>query len=275
MTFTQYLKSQLVDFVDTYKKFYTKTLSTTIVFTLITFVLIALLLHFSIFDKTSSKRHMSLLSYFFVRYSEGETYSIVDLSKTVFILMVSVFSLSFTRLKNEKPETAEFNFFDFFKKIKPEDLGYLLIALIISIPADYLLFKLDDTATPIYRVSLSGKWIHSMLFFLRIYIPLIAFSVANYNTLTNKKIRLTFKKLLSLFIILWLFNEFAFEISSFVRAHIFELLLLPFPEDKHYLIESILGVPLISFYFLGYYSAMVHSMKLLYDTPEEDEMDAA
>jgi len=36
MTFTKYLKSQLTDFVDTYKSLYARTLGATIIFTLIT-----------------------------------------------------------------------------------------------------------------------------------------------------------------------------------------------------------------------------------------------
>jgi len=271
MTFTKYLKSQLTDFVDTYKKFYAKTLGATIIFTLITFIIIALLLYYSVFDKTSSKRHISLLSYFFVRYSFANTYSIVDLSKTVFIFFVSIFSIGLVRLQSEKLEKETFNFSDFIKKLKAQDFGYLITALIISIITDYFIVKLDDISAKYNGGLLSDKWIHGMLFIFRMYIPLILFSIANYKALTSKKIILGLKNIFLLFIALWLFNEFAYEVSLFVRGHIFELILIPFPEDKQYLIESILGLSLISFYFLGYYSAMINSMNLLDQDNHEKE----
>ncbi len=263
MTFTNYLKTQLTDFVDTYKKYYLKTNGTTIVFTLITFVFIALLFHFSIFDKTSTKKNISLLSYFFVRYSVGDTYSIVDLSKTIFIFFVSLFSISLTRQERNKLQTNNFNFSDFLKNIKGNDFLYLFVVLAISVIADYLLFKLDDLSAKNYGGLPSDRWIHGVLFLLRVYIPLILFSFINYKILTGKKQSFNLQKLIWLFVALWLFNEFAYEFSLFVRGHIFGLILLPFSVDSQYFIESILGVALISFYFLGYHSAITNSMLLL------------
>jgi len=265
MTFTNYLKAQLTDFVDAYKKYYLKTNGTTVVFTLVTFVFIALLFHFSIFDKTSTKRNISLLSYFFVRYSFADTYSIVDLSKTVFIFFVSLFSISLIRQEKNKLETSNYNFSIFLKNIKGNDFLYLFVVLAISATADYLLVKLDVLSLKNFRGSPADRWIHGILFLLRMYIPLILFSFVNYKILTGKKRNFNFQKFIWLFITLWLFNEFAYEVSLFIRGHIFELILLPFPLDSQYFIESIIGVPLISFYFLGYHSAMTNSMLLLND----------
>jgi hypothetical protein len=269
MTFTQYLKAQLTDFVDTYKKYYIKTNGVTIVFTLVTFVFIALLYHFSIFDKTSTKKNISLLSYFFVRYSVADTYSIVDMSKTVFIFFVSVFSISLVRQKGNKMETSNFNFSNFLKNIKGQDFGYLLSALLICTIVDYSLFKLDDLSARTHGGSPSDKWVHGILFLLRIYIPLIIFSITNYKMLTAHTSKLNFKNIVYLFVTLWLFNEFAYELSLFVRGHIFDLILLPFSEDQHYLIESFLGVVLVSFYFLGYHSAITNSIILLNEDKQE------
>jgi len=263
MTFTNYLKTQLTDFVDTYKKYYLKTNGTTVVFTLVTFVFIALLFHFSIFDKTNTKRNISLLSYFFVRYSFADTYSIVDISKTVFIFFVSLFSVSLIRQERNKLEMSNFNFPSFLKNIKGNDFLYLFFVLVISVIANYLLVKLDVLSLENFGVSPADRWIHGILFLLRVYVPLILFSFVNYKILTGKKRNLNFQKFIWLFIALWLFNEFAYELSLFIRGHIFELILLPFPADTQYFIESILGVPLISFYFLGYHAAMTNSMLLL------------
>ena len=265
MTFTKYLKAQLTDFIDTYKKYYLKTNGTTVVFTLVTFVFIALLFHFSIFDKTNTKRNISLLSYFFVRYSFADTYSIVDLSKTVFIFFVSLFSVSLIRQEKNNLVGGNFTFSNFIKNIKGNDFLYLFVGLALSAIADYLLFKLDVLSLENSGVSPAGRWIHGMLFLLRVYIPLILFSFINCKIVIGKKRNLSLQKFIWLFITLWLFNEFAYEISLFIRGHIFELILLPFPLDSQYFIESILGVPLISFYFLGYHSAMTNSMLLLND----------
>ncbi|KAA5532442.1 hypothetical protein F0919_16775 [Taibaiella lutea] len=263
MTFTQYLKVQLTDFVDTYKKYYLKTNGTTIIFTLITFLFIALLFHFSIFDETNAKKTISLLSYFFVRYSVADTYSIVDLSKTVFIFFVSIFSISLVKLERNKTAINDFNFSHFLKNISGKALGYLLAAMLICIVADYFLFRLDSLSIKNYGGSPSTKWLHGMLFMLRVYIPLIIFSITNYIVLTGHAGKLNFKNMLYLFTSLWMFNEFAYECSLFVRGHIFDLILLPFSEDNHYLIESFLGVVLVAFYFLGYHVAMTHSIILL------------
>jgi hypothetical protein len=263
MTFANYLKAQLTDFVDTYKKYYVKTNGTTVVFTLVTFVFIALLFHSSIFDKTSTKKNISLLSYFFARYSIGDTYSIVDLSKTVFIFFVSVFSISLIRQERNKLETNNLNFSDFLKNIKGNDFLYLFVVLAISIIADYLLFKLDDLSAKNFGGLPSDRWIHGLLFLLRVYIPLMLFSFINYKILAGKKKNFNLQKFIWLFAALWLFNEFAYGFSLLVRGHIFELILLPFPADSRYFVESILGVALISFYFLGYHSAMTNSMLLL------------
>jgi hypothetical protein len=111
--------------------------------------------------------------------------------------------------------------------------------------------------------SLSDKWISGMLFLLRMYIPLMAFSIANAKALGLKQIRVTLKNILFLFASLWLFNEFAYEISLFVRNHFFDLALIPVPAEKQYAAESILGLVLVSFYFLGFHVTMTNSMILL------------
>jgi hypothetical protein len=124
MTFSNYLKYQLTDLVDTYQKFYKKPLGATVIFSLLTLIAVAILLHFSIFDRTGSKRHISLLSYFFVRYSFGDTYSIVDLSKTTFIFFVSVFSVSLIRLQTGQADKKKFNFTNFIVKLTTRDFSY-------------------------------------------------------------------------------------------------------------------------------------------------------
>jgi hypothetical protein len=276
MTFTKYLRALLTDFVDEYKKYYLRTNGATVVFTLVVFVFIALLFHFNIYDKTNTKKDISLLSYFFIRYSAGDTYSIVDLSKAVFLFFVSIFSISLSRLERGKSGKSSFNLTEILKNIDGKDILYLFTGLAISIIADYLLFRSENLAAKPRGASDADRWIHGMFFLLRIYVPLVVFSMINYNRVTGNKPNYKPLNLIWLFVSLWLFNEFAYEVSMFVRGHIFELLMLPFPADSRYYIESMLGIPLISFYFLGYHSAMTNSMLLLHEgalknnTPENE-----
>ena len=92
MSFANYLKEQLNDFVESYRKFLFQTFGTALSYSIICFAVTALLLRFSDFDKTSIAKQISLLSYFFHRYSKGDTYSIIDLTKSFFIFFVSFFS---------------------------------------------------------------------------------------------------------------------------------------------------------------------------------------
>ena len=101
-----------------------------------------------------------------------------------------------------------------------------------------------------------------MLFLLRIYIPLLLFSLAINKLISNSQVRVTIRRLGLLFVSFWLFNEFAYEISIFVRSHILGLILIPFEGDNKYLFESFLGIPLVTFYFPGYYAAMTTPLKL-------------
>ena len=189
----------------------------------------------------------------------------------MFIFFVSIFSITLIRLEDEKFEKINFSFLAFIKKLKGKDFVYLTTALIISVIADYYLFKLDAISRKNNSGSVSVEWIHGIIFLFRIYLPLILFSIAKYKALTIKKVTLSLKNTFFLFIALWLFNEFAYEVSMSVRAHIFELILIPFPDDKQYFVESILGLVLVSFYFLGYHSAMTNSLNLLTQDNSDEE----
>jgi len=258
MTIPDYLKGQLTDFVDAYQKFFKKTFSFTVTLTLICFVIAAFFLHFSKFDTTVERRQISLLSYFFNRYSKNETFSIVDLVKSTFIFFVALFSVGLTRLTTNTTNENELSFKQFINKIKIKDFSVLLGVLGITFLLDYLLFKTDT-----YSENKFDKYIHGLIFHLRIYVPIILFAFAIRSLAISDKTKITFKRILLLYISIWLFNEFAFEISLWVRAHLFKLILLPFSSSEYYYVfESFLGIPLIAFYFLGYHSAMTTSLRL-------------
>jgi len=263
MTFTNYLKEQLTDFVDSYKKYFRKTYGVAITFTLICLVIAALFFRFSDFDKSVTAKQISLLSYFFHRYSKGETYSIIDLTKTVFIFFVSLYSLGLLRLSNNDLENKELSFKHFFRSIKSKDILFLTVVFIVSSIVDFVLFKIDSFSALTTKNKNADIYIHDTCFHLRIYLPLILFALTiRYLTIVEKR-KLTIKRIFFLYVSLWLFNEFANEISLWVRSHLFGLILTPFDNPQtYYLVESIIGIPLIAFYFLGYFSAMTTSLKL-------------
>lgn len=263
MTFTNYLKEQLADFVDSYRKYFRETLGVAITFTSISFVIVALLFRFSEFDPSVISKHVSFLSYFFHRYSKGYTYSIIDLTKTVFIFFVSLYSLGLLRSPGNDPESKERPFKHFFRLIKSKDILFLTMTFIVSSVIDFILFKVDSFSALNTKNKNADIYIHDTCFHLRIYLPLILFALAIRSSTAFERTKLTIKRIFILYISLWLFNEFANEISLWVRSHLFGLILMPFDNPQtYYLIESIIGIPLIAFYFPGYFSAMTTSLKL-------------
>jgi hypothetical protein len=264
MSFSDYLKAQLTDFVDCYKNYFWRTLGIVLTYTAICFVAMAFLLKFSNFD-AAARRQWSLLSYFFSRYSSNDTYSLIDCAKSVFIFFVSLFSIGLLRLTaNESKERSELSFGSFIKKLQGDSVISLLSILILCSALDYGMFRLDSISSTITNYELQ-KWIRSLLLQLRIYIPLILFSLTLYKLTSVIPLKINLRKIVFLLVSLWLFNEFAYEISFFVRGHIFSLMLVPFDEGNTFFYESFLGIALAAFYFVGYYSAMTTPFKLLED----------
>ena len=258
-----HLKSQLIDFVDSYQTYFKKTFFVAITLTSICFVIAASLFRFSDFDNSVRTKQTSLLSYFFHRYSTNGTYSIIDLTKTVFIFFISLFSLCLLRVTNVDNARRELSFRQFFRSIRAKDVLLLTGILIISSVTDIILFRIDSYFTSRIKNLNAVIYIHDLSFHLRIYLPLIFFALGIRSLNNYNKTKLTLNRVLFLYLSLWLFNEFAFEVSAWVRSHVFGLLLIPVDNpETYYLIESIIGIPLLAYYFLGYFSAMTTSLKL-------------
>lgn len=263
MRFTDFLKSQLVDFVEVYRKYFTRTFGIAVTYASVCFVIAALLLRFSNFDKTVTGRQISLLSYLFHRYSKGSTYSLVDLVKSAFIFFVCLFSLGLYRVSRNNPGAEEFRFKDFLNAVKFTDILWLLIVFILTSILDFSFTKVAYFSALNIRNANADIYVQETFFHLRIYVPLILFTLTIWNLVSSEKTKITFKTILFLYISLWLYNEFAYEISAWVRGHVFGLVLMRFGDSgKFYLFESLIGIPLIAFFFLGYYSAMTGLMRL-------------
>lgn len=253
-----FLKGQFVDFVDNYKNYFLKTLGISLALTIICFTGAALFQRFSTFDVQTMSKPISIIDNFFNRFSNIDTYSLVDLTKTLFLFLIAIFSIGLTRLSIEQNENKKLSFDNFISKIKFKDFVILFVVLCTASTIDFALVKLDSQIfiRQIFGYS-TEHYIRYSIFQLRIYIPLILFAIPIYFLTKTKNTKLTWKRVLYLYISVWLFNEFAYEISMWVRSHIIGLILLPVDDQyRFYLFESILGIPLIALFFLGYHSAM-------------------
>ncbi|HEY8897998.1 MAG TPA: hypothetical protein VIM79_24400 [Niastella sp.] len=268
MTLAPFLKKQLSDVVSVYQALFKKTFGITVLLSFV-FLLIIAAIHISTGPEAEPAGKMSVLNYLWYRYSTANAYNLVDMSKSVLLFIICFFSIALTRKVRSDKDAPEIQIGSFFNEIKPADLGFLFGALAACLVIDYLLYQLDSYAVANIRNYALIQWVHLMVHFLRIFLPLLLFSFAGRLALTNGKLGLRVKECLFLLISLWIFNELAYEFSLFVRSHILLLILAPFSEDKYFFVESILSIPLIAGLFLGYHSVMTNSVEIIQNEKRE------
>jgi hypothetical protein len=135
----------------------------------------------------------------------------------------------------------------------PKDIIYLFGILITCVFLDCALFRFDDQMSLAVENHNLYHWVHAIIFQLRIYLPLFALIIQIRITKTN----FDFQKISYLLVALWLCNEVAFEFTLAIRSYIFQLLLFPVKDiTTYYVVESVLGVGLITLLFPGFYCAM-------------------
>jgi hypothetical protein len=272
MTLGQFLKKQLPDVVSVYQALFKKTFGITVLLSFVCLLVIAAI-HISTGAEAEPIGKMSMLNYLWYRYSTANSYSLIDMSKSVYLFIICFFSIALTRKALNDKDAGSIPTGSFFNEIKPTDLGFLFGALAACLVVDYLLYQLGSYAVPNIHNYSAGQWVNLMVHFLRIFLPLLLFAFASRLALTNGKLGLTVNECLFILISLWIFNELAYEFSIFVRSHILLLILAPFPDDKYFFVESILTIPLIAVLFLGYHSVITNSMGILQS--EKTEISAA
>ena len=251
MTFYQFLKALLMNFVDVYKLYFLKTIRIAFLFTILCFVVAIALNSFADYDAGYKLKPVSILSFFFIRYSYNETYSLVDLVKTCFIFFVSIFSINLYRNLNNNTAPIKL-----INKITFKDVFYLLLILITCSVLDCALFRLEGQLKPIVSNHHFYTWIKEFIFLLRIYAPIILFSLVIQICISKRMF--SFKNIAFLFVSIWICNEMAYELTTFARVDVFGLLLSPVNSySMFFVLESILGLGLISLFVLGYYCSMV------------------
>ena len=265
MTFSSSLAEVLSELVKNYGKYFKRTIGSTMVFTIFCFVGILFLVQYAQFDIAGNgKQPFSVVAYLFYRFSSFDTYCIADLSKTLFVFFVALFSIGFIRLTSENLAETELSFMHFFRKLTLKDGFVLILILIVSALLDIVLSKLDGILVVNIQNSLFVKYLSHLIFHIRLYLPLILFGLSTYSLTTLSSVRVSFKRIIFLYISVWIFNEFAYETLLWMQYHVFDLILMPLAEkpDRWFVFESFLSIPLVSFYFIGFSSAMTLSLKL-------------
>ncbi|MFI5158559.1 MAG: hypothetical protein ACHQF4_06810, partial [Sphingobacteriales bacterium] len=188
---------------------------------------------------------VSVLSFFILKFSINSTYSFVDLARTLFIFFVAIFSVNLT------------------KKVTIKNVIYLLCTLAFCALFDCALFRLNTQMQTLFSTNTHALiWVNEVILLLRNYLPLILFAIIIQLCIGKFNIKL----IGFLLIALWLFNELAYEFIMLVRPLLFSLIMVTLkPMTWRYVLESVLGIPLIAFLFLGYYCALTAPFYL----PEE------
>jgi len=245
MQFSLFLKKLLNEFVEMYKKYFSSTVKAALLWTILCFAIVQVLATYCTYDPGIRAQPVSVLSFFILKFSINNTYSFVDLTRTLFIFFVAIFSVNLNQ------------------KVTMKSILYLLGTLIVCALLDCALFRLNYQLQTLFNTNPHSLiWVNEVVLLLRNYLPLILFALIIQLCLGE----FTTKHIGFLLISLWLFNELAYEFIMLIRPVLFSLLMITLkPMTWRYVMESVLGIPLIAFLFLGYYCAMTAPFYL----PEE------
>lgn len=247
MSLAKFLKSLFAQFVENYQQYFAKTFGYALLWTLLCFAIGQVLAAYSNYDPALTINPLSILTYFELNLSMNSTYSFVDGFKILFIFFVAVFSLNL------------------LKKVSFLTVFYLFLTLFLCITLDYGFFLtgglIKSGVSPI-KFSYLYLWLFSILAVLRLFVPFILFALA--IQLSTGKLRFNFISFCYLFLSIWLFYEVSFEAMRFLRDNIFALILAAFKTKVYsYVMESLLGLPVVASFFVGYYCAMTKPFGIL------------
>jgi len=247
MSLAKFLKNLFAQFVESYQQYFAKTFGYALLWTLLCFAIGQALAAYSNYDPALTINPLSILTYFELNLSMNSTYSFVDGFKILFVFFVVVFSLNL--LKNA-------SFLTIF---------YLFLTLILCMGLDYgffLISGLIKAGISSIKYSYLYLWLFSILALFRLFVPFILFALT--MQLSIGKLRFNFITLCYLFLSVWLFYEVSFEAMRFLRDNVFALILAAFKTKVYsYVMESLLGVPVVASFFVGYYCAMTKPFAIL------------
>lgn len=247
MSYPIFLKNLLNQFIESYQQYFAKTFGYALLWTLLCFAIGQALAAYSYYDPQLTFQPISILSYFSFDVSLNNTYSFVDDFKIIFIFFVAIFSANLQ------------------KKISFGTVMLLVITLAVCVLIDYGLFYLGNvvsTAIAATRNSYLYRWALSIMVLLRLFIPYILFALA--IQISTSKLRFSFQTLLYLLISIWLFYTVSHGLLQLLRDNLFTLILIPFKTKIYsYVMESLLALPLVASFFVGYYCAMTKPFTIL------------
>ncbi len=238
------VKSFIDEVFKTYSNYFGKVYSYCILITSIVFIIIALLLKFSSYGPDISEKWFTFYHALFYKYSEKGIYSIVDLSKSIYLFFAMLLALSLYTGRTFRKRAQYLN---------TGDISISLIALLVAVVIDVILYfvgyKLSDTSCNADSVVL----VRNLFFELRIYFPILIFAFAVSQRVLKSKFLFNWYGFLTLIISSWLFNEFAYELSLLVKNYILTPITINFNDlTTKNLIESILCIPLFAIFLLGF-----------------------
>lgn len=247
MSLAKFLKNLFTQFVESYQQYFAKTFGYALLWTLLCFGIGQTLAAYSNYDASLMVNPLSILTYFELNLSRNITYSFVDDFKIIFIFFLAVFSLNL------------------LKKASFSSVSYLFLALAICIGLDYGFFLLGgvirDGVSPI-KYGYLYVWLFSVLALFRLFVPFILFALT--IQFGAGKLRFNWITFCCLFLSVWLFYEVSFELMRFIRDNIFALILFPFKTKVYsYVMESLLALPVVASFFVGYYVALTKPFAIL------------
>jgi hypothetical protein len=247
MSLAKFLKSLFNQFVESYQQYFAKTFGYALLWTLLCFAIGQALAAYSSYDPGLMVNPLGIVTYFELNLSKNTTYSFVDDFKIIFVFFVSVYSLNL------------------LKKASFSGIIYLLLTLILAVALDYCFFLLAgvirDTVSPI-KFGYLYVWLYSLLALFRLFVPFILFALA--IQLGAGKLKFNFLTFCYLFLSVWLFYEVSFQLMRFLHDNVFALILAPFKTKIYsYVMESLLALPVMASFFIGYFVAMTKPFAIL------------
>jgi len=150
----------------------------------------------------------------------------------------------------------------FLRNFSIVDGAVIFFTLVIVCAFDPAIYFLDFYSYDFFNDA--AKWSHGVLWELRIYLPIVAFAVAVSKRTWKDRVSFSSKSILVLLISAWMFNEFSYELMSLFRSVLIHFVTMFIKSDQtKFLVESVLGIPLLAFYFIGFAVVMCIPLKTI------------
>lgn len=256
------VKSAVNGIFEFYSKYFSGLYAFCILLTSLTFAISIVLYKFSKFGTNYGPKIYNFYTVIYEKFSYQSIYSIVDFSKTIFLLFAALLAIAYFRYERKlsEPKSA---FAIFFKNLNFKDFLILLPIATIACIADLFLFSTDSK---IDQSPLDVKYailIHFIIALLRLNIPAILLGIGVALLVVTNEIEPRWKALLTLIITLWLFSTVTYELAVLVVSSIiYGVGMFVNNLNIKNSIESILLIPIVAFFIPGFAAAFYYPFSL-------------